>query len=368
FQGKILRLFLRRGILIVLILLGIVATGLFSAKHLKREFLPLTDAGLMSLFLRVPEGTRIEDTGRVFAEVHREIRAIIPASELEFVAENIGAPYSVNQAWVPTTAVGSYDGEILVQLKKGHQPTAGYMARVRSMLKEKFPTLQSFFRPADATSQTLASGSPTTFEVRFVGRDVPGNVKLAKELVERFKKVPGAVDVTLREVLGLPEFYLEIDRIKAAQLGITQQDAVSSLLTFLGSGGSVSSSFWSDPVNGSSYEVQILAPPAKIDSSEMLLQLPIRPSGGGEPVLLGVFAKLSERKNPASVSRSTLLPTYTVVGNIQDRDLGAVTTDLEKILEDLRKQLKPSNRIELAGQAALMRSAYSELLSGLVLS
>jgi multidrug efflux pump subunit AcrB len=368
FQGKILGLFLRRWILIALILSAVFATGLFSAKHLKREFFPVTDAGLMSLFLRVPEGTRIEETGRVFAEVHREIRRIIPATELEFVAENIGAPFSVNQAWVPSTAVGSYDGEILVQLKKGHQPTADYMAKVRTMLNEKFPTVQSFFRPADATSQTLASGSPTTFEVRFVGRDVPGNVKLAKELVDRFKKVPGAVDVTLREVLGLPEFYVEIDRIKAAQLGVTQQDAVSSLLTFLGSGGSVSSSFWSDPVNGSSYEVQILAPPAKVDSSEMLLQLPIRPSGGGEPVLLGAFAKLSERKNPASVSRSTMLPTYTVVANIQDRDLGAVTTDLEKILVELRKHLKPSNRIELSGQAALMRSAYSELLTGLVLS
>ncbi len=369
FQGKILKLFLRRWILVAIILLGVFAVGGFSAKLLKREFFPVTDAGLMSLFLRVPEGTRIEDTGRVFAEVHREIRKIVPEKDLLFVAENIGAPYSVNQAWVPSTAVGSYDGEILVQFAEGHQPTALYMAKVRTMLKEKFPHLQSFFRPADATSQTLASGSPTTFEVRFVGRDVPGNIKLAKDLVERFKKVPGAVDVTLREVLGLPEFYLEIDRIKAAQLGITQQDAVSSLLTFLGSGGSVSSSFWADPVNGSSYEVQILAPPAKVDSPEMLLQLPIRPSTGGpEPVLLGAIAKLSERKNPASVSRTTLMPTYTVVANIQDRDLGAVTTDLEKILTDLRKQLKPNNRIELAGQAALMRSAYSELLSGLVLS
>lgn len=367
-QGAVLAFFLRRWIVVILILLGVVGLGGFSAKLLKREFFPVTDAGLMSLFIRVPEGTRIEDTGRVFAEIHREIRNIVPKEDLLFVAENIGAPFSVNLAWVPSTAVGSYDGEILVQFAEGHQPTAGYMAKVRTMLHEKFPSVQFFFRPADATSQTLASGSPTTFEVRFIGRDIPGNVKLAKELVDRFKKVPGAVDVTLREVLGLPEFYLEIDRVRAAQLGITQQDAVSSLLTFLGSGGSVSSSFWADPANGSSYEVQILAPPARVESPDSLLQLPIRPSGGGEPVLLGAIAKLSERTNPASVSRTTLQPTYTVVANLQDRDLGAVTTDLEKILADLKKELKPNNRIELAGQAALMRSAYGELLSGLVLS
>jgi multidrug efflux pump subunit AcrB len=379
---------------VVILLIAIVLTiGGGSAKFLGREFFPVTDAGLMSLFLRTPAGTRLEETGRTFAEIHREIRKIIPKEELLFVAENIGQPSAVNQAWVPSTAVGSYDGEILVQLAEGHKPTAAYMARVRTMLAEKFPDVKSFFRPADATSQTLASGSPTTFEVRFIGRDVPGNLKLANELIERFKKIPGAVDVNLREVLGLPEFYLEIDRARASQLGITQQDAVNSLLSFLGSGGTVSTSFWADPVNGSSYDVQIIAPPKTVNSPQQLLDLPITPSGGGERVLLGAFAKLGERKNPASISRTTLQPTFTVLANIQDRDLGAVTADLEKIIgkdaatakdpgffakiaakfgdktpaksTGLRAQLKPNNRIELSGQAALMKSAYSELISGL---
>jgi multidrug efflux pump subunit AcrB len=367
-QAKILRIFLAHRLLVALILLAVFAIGGISAKLLKREFFPTTDAGLMNLFVRVPPGTRLEDTGRIFGDIHREIRNIIPAEELLFVAENIGAPSSVNQAWVPTASIGSFDGEILVQLAAEHQPTAGYMAAVRVMLAEKFPNVQSFFRPADATSQTLASGSPTTFEVRFIGRDVPGNIALANQLVQRFKQIPGAVDVNFREVLGLPEFYLQIDRAKAAQLGLTQQDAVSALLTFLGSGGSVSSSFWADPVNGSSYEVQVIAPPKKVDSATQLLDIPITPAGRTMPVLLGSIATLSERKNPASVSRTTLLPTFTVVANIQDRDLGAVTDDLEKILTELRSGLKEPNRIELAGQAALMKSAYSELLSGLVFS
>ena len=367
-QAKILRIFLAHKLLVALILLAIFAIGGISAKLLKREFFPTTDAGLMNLFVRVPPGTRLEDTGRIFGDIHREIRNIIPAEELLFVAENIGAPSSVNQAWVPTASIGSFDGEILVQLAAGHQPTAGYMAAVRVMLAEKFPNVQSFFRPADATSQTLASGSPTTFEVRFIGRDVPGNIALANQLVQRFKQIPGAVDVNFREVLGLPEFYLQIDRAKAAQLGLTQQDAVSALLTFLGSGGSVSSSFWADPVNGSSYEVQVIAPPKKVESAAQLLDIPIIPAGRTTPVLLGSIATLGERKNPASVSRTTLLPTFTVVANIQDRDLGAVTDDLEKILTELRSGLEEPNRIELAGQAALMKSAYSELLSGLAFS
>lgn len=367
-QSAVLRVFLARKWLVALILAAVLGLGGVCAKLLKREFFPTTDAGLIRLFIRTTPGTRIEETGRVFADIQREMRKIIPAEELLFIAENIGAPTSVNQAWVPTASVGSFDGEILVQLAPGHQETAGYIAAIRSMLREKFPDVSSFFRPADATSQTLASGSPTTFEIRFIGRDVPGNLALARKLIERLREVPGAVDVNLREVLDLPEYHLRIDRAKAAQLGITHQDAVSALLTVLGSGGSVSSSFWADPVVGASYEVQILAPPAQLGSAAKLLDLPVKPAGAAAPVLLGAFATVESRRSPASVSRTTLLPTFTVVANIQDRDLGAVTDDLEVILTELRAGLKEPNRIELAGQAALMKSAYRELIGGLALS
>ena len=367
-QGKALSFLFRQPLVVILLFLVVLGLGGGAFKLLGREFFPTTDAGLMSLFIRVPAGTRIEETGRVFADIHREIRAIIPPHELLFVAENIGAPSSVNQAWIPSNAVGSYDGEILVQLAPEHAPIAGYMANVRTMLKEKFPDTQTFFRPADATSQTLASGSPTTFEVRFIGRDFQGNLALANQLIEKFREIPGAVDVNLRELLNLSEYYLQIDRAKAAQLGITQQDAISSLLTFLGSGGSVSSSFWADPAAGTSYDVQILAPPKTIHSPRQLLDLPISSAGGSPPVLLGAFATLGERANPASVSRTTLQPTLTVIGNVQGRDLGGVTDDLTKIIDGLRGKQKPANRIELAGQAALMKSAYSELLGGLLLA
>ncbi len=367
-QEGILRFFLRRGLVVLVLVLAVLGVGGGSAKFLGREFFPVTDAGLMSLFLRMPSGTRLEETGRRFADVHREIRKIIPKEELLFVAENVGQPSSINQAWVPSTAVGTFDGEILVQLAPGHQPTAGYMAEVRTMLAEKFPDVKSYFRPADATSQTLSSGASTTFEVRFIGRDVPGNLALARQLVERFSKVPGAVDVGFREVLDLPEFYLEIDRVRASQLGITQQDAVNGLLSFLGSGASVSTSFWADPTTGSSYDVQVLAPPKSVEASPQLLDIPVKPSNGGEAVLLGAFATLGERKSSASVSRTTLLPTFTVVGNVQGRDLGAVADELEVILASLRPELKPNNRIQLVGQAALMRSAYSELIGGLGLA
>lgn len=368
-QGRILGFLLRYKFVVMIPVMLCVALGGFSAMQSGQEFFPKTDAGLIRLFVRIPSGSRIEDTAQVMADMQREIRKIIPKEELQFVVENIGTPSSVNQAWVETTAITTSDGEILVQLNPDHQPSETYIESIRTMLAEKFPGVQSFFRPADATSQTLASGAPTTFEVRLMGRDVPGNLALAKQLRERFAKIPGAVDVTLREVLDQPGYAIRIDRARAANLGVNVQDASSALLAALGSGGSVAPNYWSDPATGASYDVQILAPPESLTQVEQLLNLPILPStGNGAPVPLRSFATVFEKRAPASVTRTTLQPTFTVIANASGRDIGGITKDLNVILTEMRGKLKPGNKIELAGQAELMDTAYGELVGGLGLA
>lgn len=368
-QRSVLMFLLQRKWLVLIPIMGAISLGAFAAWKSGREFFPKTDAGLIRLFVRIPSGIRVEETARVMADLQREIRNVIPSDELQFIVENIGSPNPINLAWVPTAAVSSSDGEILIQLHGEHQPSVEYEAKIRDILKEKFPDAQAFFQPADATSQTLSSGAPTSFEVRIVGRDRPGNLVLAKELQKRFEEVPGAVDVTFREVLDQPGYAINVDRVRAATFGITQQDASRAILATLGSGGTVSPNYWADPSTGSSYDVQVIAPPTTLESVEDLLNLIVRPSvGTSDGVPLRSFATVSERRAPASVSRTMLQPTFTIVGNAYGRDLGGVAADLEKIIADIRTKLKPGNRIELAGQAALMRSSYAELIGGLGLA
>lgn len=352
-------------------LLGLVfalTLGAISAKNLGREFFPETDAGMMRLYVRAPTGTRVEETAQIFAEVQREIRNVIPADELTFVAENIGSPEPINLAWVESGVIGSFDGEILVQLAATHAPTAGYIAQIRAMLKAKFPSLTTYFRPADATSQTLAGSAQTAIEVRIIGRDVLGNGEIARDLMARMRDIPGAVDVTQRQVRDLPSYYLEIDRVRALQIGVTPQDAATALLAALGASGTVSPSFWVDPTQGASYTVQVVAPPTNLTSLEQLLNTPVRPSAGGQPVTLRSFASLQLRKIPANIDRTTLQPTTTILANVQGRDLGGVYADVMEAVNTLRPRLKPSNRIEMAGQAQSMEMAYAEMLSGLLMA
>ncbi|HSI87352.1 MAG TPA: efflux RND transporter permease subunit [Candidatus Methylacidiphilales bacterium] len=400
-QGALLRWLMNWKFVILIPVAIALAIGAWSALHSGREFFPTTDAGLIRLFVRVKSGVRVEDTAVVLADIQREIRKIIPKDELQFIVENIGSPNPINQAWVETTSLTAADAEIQVQLKnvekekpktdagkdgaqapapgssgqhgeevkeRHHGPSAGYMAQIRAMMKEKFPDVQAFFRPADATSQTLSNNAPTVFEVRFIGRDRAGNLALTQELRDRLGKVRGAVDITLREVLNQPGYSIRIDRARAATFGINVQDASNSLLAVLGSAGTVTPNLWGDPVTGTSYDVQVIAPPANLTNVEQLLNLPIKSSTGGPSVPLRAFSSIIEKTAPASVSRTQMQPTLTVVANVQGRDLGGVTDELEGILKDLRTKLKPGNKIELAGQAKLMATAYSELIGGLGLA
>lgn len=358
-RSKLIPIF---GLLVALTLGGLAAT------KIGREFFPETDAGMIRVYARAESGTRLEETARRFADVQREIRDIIPAQEIGFIAENIGSPEPVNLAWVESGVIGSFDGEILIQLAETHAPTAQYVSKIREMFKTKFPELVTYFRPADATSQTLAGSAQTSIEVRFIGRDGAGNADLARELMARMKTIPGAVDLAIKQVRDLPSYYLEIDRVRALQSGVTPQDAAQALLAALGASGTVAPNYWADPSLGASYTVQVVAPPANLTSLEQLLNTPVRPAAGGDLVTLRSIASLQMRKIPANIERTTLQPTTTILANVQDRDLGGVYGDVVAAVDELRPRLKPGNRIDLAGQAQSMEAAYAEMIGGLMLA
>ncbi|RPE79480.1 efflux RND transporter permease subunit [Vulcaniibacterium tengchongense] len=347
---------------------ALLGLGALSAALLGREYFPQVDAGQIRLQVRLPSGTRLEQTAARLAEIQREIRQIVPAEELQTIYEQIGTPDPVNLAMVDSAVVGSFEAEVMLQLRPPHAPSADYLAQIRRRVAEKFPDVKLFERPPDATSRTLAGAAVGAFEVRVTGRDVAGNLATAREIESRLRAVPGAVDVTLRQVLDLPEYQVSIDRSRAAQLGITSQDASRAVLAVLGSAGTVTPVYWVDRASAQSYTVQVQAPIADLDSVETLLNTPLRVGTDGRTVLLRNVATVTPRGVPASIGRTTLAPTLSVLANVQGTDLGSVYDRLSAIVDGLQPRLKPGNRIEIAGQAGEMQSAYGELAGGLAMA
>lgn len=355
------------GVLVISALL-VFGIGAVSAVSLGRDYFPQVDAGQLRLQVRLPSGTRLEETAAKLTEIQREIRKIIPANELQTVYEQIGTPDPINLSLVDSTVVGSFEAEVMLQLRTPHAPSHEYLALIRQRMAEKFPEVKLFERPPDATSRTLAGSAAAAFEVRLIGRDFAGNLAQAREIEKRLKQVPGAVDVALRQILDLPEYQVKIDRTRAAQLGLDVQQASRAVLAVLGSAGTVTPVYWTDTVNAIAYTVQVQAPPANLSNIDMLLNSPLRVGSDGQAVLLRNIATVTARNVPASLARTTLAPTISVLANVQGKDLGSVYDALGKITREVQGQLKPGNRVEIVGQAGEMQSAYGELAGGLVMS
>jgi multidrug efflux pump subunit AcrB len=331
-----------------------------------QDFFPTVDAGQFRLHVRAPAGTRIEETERLFSQVEDEIRQTIPARQLDLTLDNIGLPVGgVNLAFSDSVTIGPSDGEILVALKEGeHAPTAGYIKTLRRRLHERFPQLVFFFQPADIVNQILNFGLPAPIDIQVVGRD-PGNYAIAKAISEQVRQVPGAVDVHVHQVLDTPELDVNVDRERAQDVGLTQQNVANNLLISLSSSGQGAPNYWLDPKNGVSYLVAVQTPQYKINSMAELQNTPI--VNPGQPTqLLSNLAQFGRGKAAQVISHYNVQPVYDIYANVQGRDLGGVSQDVNRILAKFEKHLPRGSSLTVRGQVESMNSSFVGLGFGLI--
>lgn len=359
----LLPVLIRRKFIVLMVSVGIVSVSVIILFQLPQTYFPRTDAGLMRLYIRAETGLRVEETAAHFADIQRTIREIIPPDQIKQIVEVIGQPEPVNLAWVDSLAMGSYDGEMLIELNNDERKTFYYQDKIRNVITQKFPNTTFAFLPADITNQTLTGLTPTGINIRVMGRDREGNAIIAEEVLESLSKDTNVVDVMRRQVTNLQEYFVSFDRDHALKLGVTIDDALQAVLATLGSGGTVTPSFWADPLAGFSYSVQVQTPIQRLQSVDDLLRVPVR-SNSGTPVLLGTFSKIESRQVPANISRTTLQPTINILANSKGEDISYLAQRTQSLVNSVKDRLKPGNRIEVAGQSTDMQETFMHLSAG----
>jgi multidrug efflux pump subunit AcrB len=301
-----------------------------------RDFFPQVDAGQIRMHVNASPGTRLEETEVVFTKVQNAIREILPAGDIALSMDNIGQPQPVNMAFVDSPALSSADGEILISFKRERsKSTAEYMQMLRAELPKRFPDVTFFFQPADIVNQILNFGVPSPVDVQVSGYS-PKLYGIAREIEQKLKAIPGAVDVHLYQVLNAPALQVNVDRSRAAELGLTQRDVANNLLTALSSSSVVNFNLWPDPKTGVTYPIAVQTPQYKLDSIEDMMntQLPGTGRGASNMQLLSNVATVERRETPAVVSHYDIQPVFDVFANVQGRDLGSVSDDIDKVLAD----------------------------------
>jgi multidrug efflux pump subunit AcrB len=368
---RALRMLLMRRSIIPVVAVGMLALGGVMLTLVGRDFFPEIDGGQIKLHVRVPAGTRIETTERIFQEVEDKIREVITEQERDLIVDDIGVPQRVyNLAFTDGSTINVNDGVILVSLKEGHAPTANYVRRLREVLPAAFPSDTFYFQPADMTTQILNFGLPAQIDVRVVGRDRATNLEIADQLRRRMAAIPGIADAHLQQELDAPAFMAKIDRSRALQLGLSAQAVANDLNISLSSSEQVTPNFWTDPVNGIPYYITVQTPEHLVSSLGQIGNTPISTAiaAAGPPIpgLLSNVATLKRESVPTNLNQTNIQPVYDIYASVQDRDLGGVANDIGKIVAELQKQLKPGNTIRVVGQIQSMSDSFRDLGIGLL--
>jgi multidrug efflux pump subunit AcrB len=367
----VLTLLLRRRFIVPVAAVMIVALGAVMLTLIGRDFFPAIDGGQIKLHVRAPAATRIDATEGVFQAVEDKIREVIPEQELDLIVDDIGLPQRVyNLAFTDGSTIGPNDGVILVALKEGHAPTAGYVRKLREGLAAAFPEETFYFQPADMVTQILNFGLPAQIDVRTVGRDRATNLRVVQELRRRIAAIPGIVDAHLQQEIDAPAFMATIDRARALQFGLSPQSIANDVNISLSSSEQVTPNFWTDPAAGIPYYITVQTPEHQVSSLGELRNTPVSTNitAAGPPVpgLLSNVAKLSRDSVPTNLNQTNIQPAYEVYASVQGRDLGGVSKEIAKIVAGLQKQVKPGNSIEVLGQIQSMRESFRDLGLGLL--
>jgi multidrug efflux pump subunit AcrB len=363
---ELLSMALRRRVVFVPCFLAVVVASFALAPYLGRDFFPSVDAGQILMHVRVPVGTRVEETAQQFAEIEKAIRRIIPREELATMVDNIGFPVSgINMTYNNTGTIGSQDGEIQIKLSEEHKPTPSYVRAMREELPVQFPGTTFSFLPADIISQILNFGAPAPIDLQIRGPNLEADYAYAQGLLRRLRHVPGLVDARIQQSLSGPGFNVNVDRTRAAYVGITERDVTNSMVVNLAGSSQVAPTFWLNPDNGVSYSIVMQTPQYQIDSLNALKNLPITASGGAAQTLSAI-ADVKRGNAPASVSQRDIQNFVQIYGTTQGRDLGAVAADVQKILDETAGDLPRGIQVAMLGQVTTMNGAFSGLLFGLL--
>jgi multidrug efflux pump subunit AcrB len=353
-----------------------VALSLCLVPFIGQDFFPAVDAGTFRLHVRVPPGTRIEETERIFAQVEDSIRQTVPPSELDMVIDDIGIPNgSFNLAFGDGSLTDVQDGEILVALKPGHHPTADYRAQLRKSLRRQFPSCVFFFQASDIVNQILNFGLPAPIDIQVSGREFDANYALAQQIARSVSAIPGAVDVHVHQVIYAPELLVNVDRSRAQALGLTEASVANSMLYSLSGNGLASPNYWLNPRNGVNYTVNVLTPQYKENSLDALNATPITATGSSptrspdgdpaSPQTLANLATIQRVPTPAVTSHYNVQPVFDVYVNTQGRDLGSVARDINRILPAYQSSAPRGTFITVRGQVRSMQESFTGLGLGM---
>ncbi|HMQ77363.1 MAG TPA: efflux RND transporter permease subunit [Flavobacteriales bacterium] len=360
--ARLLQRVLLRKRLVLLSTLVVFALSLLLLGRSGFELFPSSDVGQMEISVRRASGTSLRDMEVTIARMEAAIRAELGA-DLRQVISNIGVFYDLPAAYTPNS--GTQDAFIGVQLTGAHAiGTAEYARRVRERFRQEFPGVEIAFDTGGLITAALNEGKSAPIDVQVKGNDLKVLHTIAERVRDTLATVPGIVDVRILQRIDAPAKQVEVDRAKAALLGVDPVDAIKNLVSALNSSATYDKAFWIDEKNGNHYFVGVTYPEALIDAEEVLENVTVMGAHGAVPYR--AFATIKETSHPVEVNHHQLGRVFNVYASVDGTDAGRASSRIQSLLDDM--PLPTGYSIAFQGEVAAMRSSFGDLGLGLVLA
>jgi len=368
FYERWVRRSLKRPALTLALLMCIFFGSLAIYPLLGRAFFPQTDAGQFTLNVKVPTGSRIEVTDQYVARIEDLIRQVVPPSDLEMIVSNIGVVNDFSSLY--TTNAGQYTATIQAALKEGHAISSlVYMDRVKNELTAKFPDVRAFFQSGSMVDAILNSGMPAPIDVQVNTRDLTTTYNVAQDLARRIRQLPGVGQIYIPQDMNYPAIRLNVDRVHAGQLGLSQKDIVDNVITALNSNTMIAPNYWVDYKTGNDYFLSVQYAEngrAAIHNLVDLKQIPLRAPNLSEPTTLDSVVKLENLQSPTEIDHYQIQRVVDIYVTPVGEDLGKLKTAIEQTIANAK--LASNIRVNLRGMVEGMDASFTSFALGFGIS
>ena len=349
---------LRFPALTVIALLGVFGVSMMLYPFLGRAFFPRTDAGQFTVNVKVPTGTRIEVTNEYVARLENLIRKIVPPSDLRMVLSNIGVVNDLSSLY--TSNAGMYTATVQVELNSPHVGSSfDYMNSVKAAVAAEFPDVRTFFQSGALQDAILNQGQPAPIDVQVNTRDLKLTYASAQDLAQRIRRLPGVGEIYIPQDMNYPSIRMDIDRVHAAELGLTQKDVVDNVITALNSNIMIAPNYWVDYKTGNDYFLSVQYPEHgkyAIKNLVDLKEIPLRGANLKEPTTLDSVVKLVNLQSPTEVDHYQIQRVVDIYVSPAGEDLATLRTGILKTIADAK--LPANIRVNLRGMVNSMDQSF----------
>ncbi len=351
--------------LVVAGITGVFLVSLALYPFLGVAFFPRTDAGQFVINVKSPTGSRIEVTTGDVDRVEALVRKVVAPDDLELITSNVGVQPGFSSIY--TSNAGPHTATVQVALKEGHRiGSYEYMERTRRAIAAELQHLSAYFQSGGMVDAVLNQGLPAPIDIQFSSSNIDAAFEAAGDLAGEIRRLPGVSDVFIPQDLDYPSLRLDIDRERAATLGLDQREVVNNVITALTSNQMIAPSYWVDPKSGNDYMLTVQYPEGQIKNLLDLRDMPLHAARLKDPTLLDAVTKITPLKSPTEIDHYQIQRVIDIYVNPKGEDLGGVAAAINRLIATTKR---PANvRVAVRGMVQGMQASFTSFAQGLILA